>query len=84
VHAHVSQQCSAGPAIGAHTPDDDAIDVEWRIAQPPTGLSAIELAVTEAIVVQPPGVVSEGVSSTRPRGHDPPDLTLKQPRSPPA
>ena len=84
LHAHVSQQHSPGPTIGAHTSDEDAIDIEWRIAQPPTIAFTPDLAITEAVVIEPPLIVSAAVSTLRPRGHDPPDLTPKQPRSPPA
>jgi hypothetical protein len=81
LHAHVSQKAT-GPTIGAHTADEDAIDVEWCIAQPVA--FTLDLAIAEAVVIEPPLVVSASVSSLRPRGHDPPDLTPKQPRSPPA
>ena len=83
LHAHVSQK-APGRTIGAHTADEDAIDVEWCITQPPTGIFALDLAVSESVVIEPPRVVSAAVSIPRPRGHDPPDLTPKQPRSPPA
>jgi hypothetical protein len=84
MHVHGSEQHSPGPTISAHTPDEDAIDIEWRIAQPPTISSAPDLAITEAVVIEPPRIVSAAVSILRPRGHDPPDLIPKQPRSPPA
>jgi hypothetical protein len=84
LHAHASEQHWSGPTIGAHTPDEDAIDIEWRIAQPPTIAFTPALAITQAVVIEPPLIVSATVSIPRPRGHDPPDLTPKQPRSPPA
>ena len=83
-HAHLSEQHTPSPIIGTHTPDDDAIDVEWRIAQPPAIAFTPDLAITEAIVIESPLVTSAAVSIVRPRGHDPPDLTPKQPRAPPA
>jgi hypothetical protein len=84
-HQHVhAVQSASGPAICAHTPDDDAIDVEWRIGLPQTVALAIDLAISDSVIIEPPPVVSAAVSILRPRGHDPPDLTPKQPRSPPA
>jgi len=83
LHAHLSHQVP-GPAIGAHTPDDDAIDVEWRIAPPSSAEFPVDLAISRTIAIEPPPVGLAAVSTLRPRGHDPPDLIPKQPRAPPA
>ena len=83
VHVH-SVQTPSSPVIEAHTPDDDAIDVEWRISAPqPTGLVFV-LGISDNTVIAPPIILSRTAAVSRPRGHDPPDLTPKQPRSPPA
>ena len=82
-HMHVhSAQTASGPTICAHTADDDAIDVEWRIAPPSAGV--FPLIVSGTVTVAAPAVVSIALLIPRPRGHDPPDLTPKQPRAPPA
>ena len=74
---------STGPAIGAHTPDEDAIDVDWRIASPPTVEFAVSLTPAETAIVAPMRPVAEAVSIPQARAHDPPDLGSKPPRSPP-
>ena len=84
-HMHVhSAQTASGPTICAHTADDDAIDVEWRIAPPSAGVFPLDLIVSGTVTVAAPAVVSIALLIPRPRGHDPPDLTPKQPRAPPA
>jgi hypothetical protein len=77
-------QKALGPAICAHTADDDAIDVEWRIAPPSAAAFSFDLAVSGTVTVAPPPAVSIALSIPQPRGHDPPDLIPKQPRAPPA
>src|SRR5262245_49582824 len=83
LHAHVSHK-APGPTIGAHAADEDALEVEWRITQPPTVGFTLDLAISEAVAVVPSQVVSAAVSIPQPRAHDPPDLAPKQPRAPPA
>ena len=83
VHAHGLHR-AAGPVIGAHTPDDDSIDIDWHIAAPQTFNFVPAPAPAGVTVVTPAAMASAVVPTPQPRGHDPPDLTLKQPRSPPA
>ena len=83
LHAHVSQEHS-GPLIGAHTADEDAIDVEWRIAAARAFDLSWDLAVIETAIVQPLMRSSEAAPPPQPRGHDPPDFNPRSPRSPPA
>lgn len=83
LHVHASQVAS-GPTICAHTADDDAIDVEWRIAPPSGAAFSVDLAVSGTVLVAAPPVVSIALLIPQPRGHDPPNLTPKQPRAPPA
>ena len=82
-HARVSQN-APGPTIGSHTADEDSIDVEWRIAPPQTVAFTLDLAISEAVIIRPPLVVSAAVAIPQPRAHDPPALAPRQPRSPPA
>ena len=83
LHVHAAQVAS-GPTLCTHTADDDAIDVEWRVA-PPSGTEfSFDLAASGTVAVAPPPVVSIALLVPQPRGHDPPDLSPKQPRPPPA
>ncbi len=83
LHVHAAHRVS-GPAIVVHTADDDAFDVEWRIAPPSAAAFPVDLAVSGTVMVAPPPVVSIALRIPQPRIHDPPDLTPKQPRAPPA
>ena len=85
VHMHVrAASTSSGPAIGALTADDDAIDVLWSIAQPSAVVFAFNPGIPGAIAIPVPALASAAVPIPQRRGHDPPDLTPKQPRAPPA
>src|SRR4051794_9830369 len=85
VHVHVhSAQKPSSPAIEAHPPDDDAIDLDWRVSTPQTSGLIFALAISDNAVVAPPVILATNVSVPRHRSHDPPDLIPKQPRSPPA
>lgn len=83
LHFHVAHK-AAGPAVCGHTADDDAVDVEWRIAAPSAAMHSFDLAVSGAVIVAPSPVASIALLIPQPRGHDPPDLSPKQPRAPPA
>ena len=83
-HSHGSRQHAGGPTIGAHTPDDDALDVEWRIAPPSAAAYSLDLALSGTVTIAAPPAVSVALLIPQPRGHDPPDLVPKQPRAPPA
>jgi hypothetical protein len=83
-HIHVPAHLPPGPAIYAHTADDDEIDLEWRIAQPPAAALVLDLAFSGTVAIPVPPVVSAPLVTPQPRGHDPPDLIPKQPRAPPA
>ena len=83
VHAQLASKTS-GPAIAAHTADEDAFDVEWTISLLSAAPFPLALAATETAVITPPPFASAALLMTRPRGHDPPDLVPKQPRAPPA
>ena len=83
-HLHLpASSGSGGVAIGAHTPDEDAIEAEWHIAPPPVLDLLADLAVSEAGIVLPLPLFSEAVATPQPRGHDPPDFCPTSPRSPP-
>ena len=83
LHVHAAPTVP-GPSIGAHTDDDDAIDVEWGIAPPSAVAFLLEPAIFEALDIVPSPVISGAVVIPQPRGHDPPDLTPRHPRPPPA
>jgi hypothetical protein len=83
LHAHVAHH-SAGPTIGGHSADEDAIEIDWRIAPAPTSAPAPDLAVYGRVIVPPPRFFSATISVPQPRGHDPPGIDSAQPRSPPA
>src|SRR5438445_10034033 len=53
LHVHVAQR-ALGPALCAHTADDDAIDVEWRIAPPSAATYSLDLAVSGTVTVAAP------------------------------
>jgi hypothetical protein len=82
-HLHAAQTAS-GLTICAHTADDDAIDVEWRIALPSGVAFSLDLAAAGTTAVAATPLVSIVVQIPQPRAHDPPDLIPKQPRAPPA
>jgi hypothetical protein len=86
VHIHVRAASNTpGPTIGALTADDDAIDVPWSIVRPAGVAFALDLAVPEsAMLIPAPALVSAAVPIPQRRGHDPPDVTPKHPRAPPA
>jgi hypothetical protein len=77
-------RAAPSPTIAAHSADDDAIEIEWRIAPAPILSFALDLAMSGSVIIPPPQVVSLATSVPQPRAHDPPDIAPKQPRSPPA
>jgi len=83
LHVQVAQRVP-GPAIGAHTADDDAIDLEWSIAAPSGVNFHFDLGPPESVFVFTPALASAPLQSPQRRGHDPPDLSPKQSRAPPA
>ena len=84
-HLHIpkSDSCT-GPTIAAHSADDDAITIEWRIASPGAHPVIADLPVRRIAISEPPSVISFATDVPQPRAHDPPDLGPSQPRSPPA
>src|SRR5262245_44891886 len=83
-HLHVPKcHDSPEPTIAAHSADDDAVVIEWRIAPPPTLTGTLDLPVWAAAVFEPPSVIAFVTDAPQPRGHDPPALSTRQPRSPP-
>jgi hypothetical protein len=83
VHFHIAHDGS-GPVFEAHAAGEDAIDLDWGICSPSAPVFAVDPAVSKRIVVPAPGFVSLAILIPRTRGHDPPDIIPKQPRSPPA
>jgi hypothetical protein len=84
-HLHMrAAEMASSPALCAHTADDDAIDVEWRIAPPSAAAFSPDIAVSGTVAVAAPPTISIALVIPQPRGHDPPDLTSRQPRAPPA
>ena len=83
LHGHFAPH-TPGPAILAQTADDDAVEIEWGALQPQTVTVVADIAVPGKIWVPTPAFSSVALSVSSPRGHDPPDLAPKRPRSPPA
>ena len=84
-HFHVhSAAALSGIQITAHTADDDDIEIEWAIAQPDGVALVADLSVSAIARENPLTAISSVGTTPSPRGHDPPDFTPKQPRSPPA
>jgi len=84
LHMHVARG-AAGIAILAETADDDAIETEWSVTEPPQPVTILaDIAPTGSLWVPSPVFSSAAVPVPSQRAHDPPDLTRKQPRSPPA
>ena len=83
LHGHFAPHTPC-PAILAQTGDDDAVEIEWGALQPQTVTVVADIAVPGKICVPAPAFSSVALSVSRPRGHDPPDLAPKRPRSPPA
>jgi hypothetical protein len=83
MHVHLVP-LAPGPMLCALTADDDAVDVEWGIARTSAVSFAVDLSVPEAILIPAPTLVSAAVQTPQQRGHDPPELTPKQSRAPPA
>jgi hypothetical protein len=83
-HLHArTPHASSSPTIGALTPDEDAIDIDWHIAAPPAFDIVFDLVAGEAIVAELVLSIVEPVCTPQPRAHDPPDFSPKSPRSPP-
>jgi hypothetical protein len=83
MHIHLAP-VALGPALSALTADDDAVDVEWGIARTSAVSFAVDLSIREAILISAPTFASTAVQIPQQCGHDPPELTPKQPRAPPA
>jgi hypothetical protein len=83
VHSHLDTTVT-GPVIGAHTADENEIEVDWHILTQPLLNFAVDLPVAEIAIVAPPSSSGIATSIPRPRGHDPPDVAPKSPRAPPA
>jgi hypothetical protein len=83
LHLHLAPT-EAGQTIAAHTADEDSIEVEWGIALPSALAFVFELAICDAIVIMASQIISAEVLIPKPRSHDPPDLTPRHPRPPPA
>src|SRR5204862_3775327 len=83
LHIHLARQ-APGVAILAETADDDAIETEWSVTQPQPITILADMAPAGSCWVPSPVFSSAVVPVPSQRGHDPPDLTAKQPRSPPA
>jgi len=79
-HYHPAQ---GAPAIDS--PDDDAIDLEWSATEPSgVNFHFDEGGLPERALSSPIPFSSAAVQIPQYRGHDPPDLTPKQSRAPPA
>ena len=83
LHHHPAPH-SRGIAIVAQTADDDAVETEWGLVQPHPVTIVADLTVPGKMWLPPPVVSSTVLPVPSQRGHDPPDLASKQPRSPPA
>ena len=83
LHLHLAHQ-APGLAFIAQTPDDDAVETEWSVAQPQPVTILADITVPGKIRVPSPVFTSAVLHVPHKRGHDPPDVSPKQPRSPPA
>ncbi len=83
LHIHVARHAT-GVAIVAETADDDAIETEWSATQPQPITILADMAPIGNTSVPSPVFSSAAVPVPSPRADDPPDLTPRQPRSPPA
>ena len=85
VHAHVPEPfAGSAPVAGAYTADDDAIDVRWNVFPPSFLPFVFHVAISTTASVPPLVVRSARVPVLHRRSHDPPELTPKPPRAPPA
>ena len=84
VHVHVRGQWADETYIAPHTADDDEIDVLWSaVASAPVVLHA-DLESGDWAFLPPSSLASVALLLPEPRGHDPPELSPKIPRAPPA
>jgi len=85
VHLHVYPRTTGdGPYVGAHTADDDEIDVLWSVATSAHVVLHADAELGEWMPISAPSLVSVALLMPRHRGHDPPELSPKIPRAPPA
>ncbi len=85
VHMHVHEQAAAaGPLIGAHTADDDVIEIGWNALRSSVAGFSFDFTPARAMTVPAPKPVSAPALIPDWRGHDPPYTPPKPPRSPPA
>lgn len=81
VHYHLAQKAPA-PAVDSR--DDDAIELEWS-ATAPSGIDLhFDAGPPERAFVAPVTFPSVAIQVPQYRGHDPPDLSPKKSRAPPA
>ena len=86
VHFHLQQvdEDAGTPHIEARTADEDSIDVQWGIASAAPVVLIADLAVAPTYS-NIPELSNCGITvPPQTRGHDPPDISPKQPRAPPA
>lgn len=83
IHSHLENP-ETGSVIGAHTADENEIDLAWHVLAQPLLDFAVDLHVAGIAILSPPFSSRIATSIPRPRGHDPPDIAPKSPRAPPA
>jgi hypothetical protein len=85
VHTHAHEVWSGPDSyIGAHTADDDEIDVLWTAATSAHFELHADAEAGDRISLPAPSPVSIALLVPRHRGHDPPESSPKIPRAPPA
>ncbi|MBV8732375.1 MAG: hypothetical protein JO336_21400 [Acidobacteriia bacterium] len=82
-HLHHDAPSGATPAISAPTADDDAIDIGWNAVKCSFAHISCDFAAAAIVEVSAVQLIAEPVQIPLRRGHDPPDLARKSPRSPP-
>jgi len=85
VHVHVHERLAEhGPYIAPRTADGDEIDVLWSVATSAPVVLHADAALGEWVPISAPSLASVALLVPRHRGHDPPELSPKIPRAPPA
>lgn len=84
-HTHVRAiHLESAPAIEALTADDDAIDLVWSISVPSLFQFVFPPELIERVTMEPSISPETLVAPVQLHSHDPPALSLQNPRPPPA
>ena len=85
IHWHLHHETTSTPErlLSAPSADDDAIDVGWNVVRCSAIEIPVDLFIAEAVQLPAETFTSTPVLIPHRRGHDPPELALRSPRSPP-